>query len=555
MKKTWWKESIVYQIYPRSYNDTSGNGIGDIKGIIEKLDYIKSLGVTAIWLCPVYESPNVDNGYDISDYKKIMPEFGTQNDFDELLEAMHSRNLKLVMDLVVNHTSDQHIWFKESRTSKSNPNRDYYIWRKGKNGGPPNDWVSFFGGSAWQYDELTDEYYLCLFTKQQPDLNWENPRVREAIYEVMHYWFKKGVDGFRMDVISLLSKQTDFVDANSNDFGEIISKYYANGPKIHDYLREMNDKVLSKYDVMTVGEGPGIDLKNGPLYVQEKRNELNMIFHFGHMFMDIGPGGKYDPIPTDLPMFKKVFNDWDLALNNDGWNSIFLGNHDFSRMVSKFGNDSSEYHEASAKLLATLLLTLRGTVYIFQGDEIGMTNVAFPSIDDYNDIETLNNWKEAKNRGADMKSFLKIVHQQSRDNARTPMQWSSKKNAGFSNETPWIKVNPNYPEINVASQQNDPESILNYYREMIALRKQNEVLVYGDYECLDFENPFIYAYKRKDKDTEFLILHNFSSTAIDWHSTLNAEKYELIKTNISSLETDHLFQLHPWQVKVLKYKK
>jgi oligo-1,6-glucosidase len=555
MKKIWWKDSVVYQIYPRSFNDTSGNGIGDIKGIIDKLDYIKSLGVNTIWLCPIYESPNVDNGYDISDYKKIMPEFGSQSDFDTLLNGMHSRGLKLVMDLVVNHTSDAHYWFKESRKSTTSPYRDYYIWKKGKNGGPPNDWISFFGGSAWQYDELTDEYFLCLFTKQQPDLNWENPKVREDIYEVMHYWFKKGVDGFRMDVISLISKQTDFPDAHTTDFGEIISKYYANGPKIHTYLKEMNDKVLSKYDIMTVGEGPGIDLENGPLYVKENRNELNMIFHFGHMFMDNGPGGKYDPIPTDLLMFKNVFNNWDAALKKDGWNSIFLGNHDFSRMVSKFGDDSDEFREASAKLLATLLLTLRGTVYIYQGDEIGMTNVAFPSIDDYDDVETLNNWSEAKANGKDMESFLKIVHQQSRDNARTPMQWTSEKNAGFSNEAPWIKVNPNYPKINVASQQNDPGSILNYYREMIALRKKHEVLVYGDYECLDFENPFIYAYKRKDEHTEFLILHNFSGNSIDWHSTLNAEEYELIKTNISSLETKHLFKLSPWQAKVLKYMK
>lgn len=549
MKRTWWKESVVYQIYPRSFNDTSGNGVGDIRGIIEKLDYIKSLGVDAIWLCPIYESPNDDNGYDISHYRKIMPEFGTQEDFDELLEKMHDKGMKLIMDLVANHTSDEHDWFEESRKSKESPYRDYYFWRPGKNGGPPNNWKSFFGGSAWEYDQTTDEYYLHLFTKKQPDLNWENPKVRKEIHDVVDYWFQKGVDGFRMDVISVISKRPGLPDSDADSFDETINKYYANGPKIHEYLQEMNKKVLSRYDIMTVGEGPGINLNNGIKYVHEDRNELNMVFHFGHMFIHNGPGGKYDPIDIDLPTFKKVFNDWDEHLKEGGWGSIFLGNHDFSRMVSRFGNDK-EYRQESAKLLATMLFTLRGTVYVYQGDEIGMTNVAYPSIEDYNDVETHGAWKDALEAGKDMNEFLKIVHSQSRDNARTPVQWNSSFNAGFTNTQPWIKVNENHTYINVEDQEKEANSILNYYREMIKFRKENLIFVYGDYESIDDSNPKIYAYRRWDESEEYLVVHNFSDSVTNWEVEYNPSNYKLIYTNIPSSDENFIFQA--WQSKVFK---
>ncbi len=550
MKKTWWKESVVYQIYPRSFKDTTGNGIGDMYGIIEKLDHIKSLGVDVIWLCPIYESPNDDNGYDISNYKKISDDFGGHKAFDQLLKKIHQKGLKLVMDLVANHTSDEHYWFTESKKSKANPYRDYYIWKDGKNGGPPNNWESFFNGSTWQYDETTQQYYLHYFTKKQPDLNWENPKVRKEIFDILEYWFEKGIDGFRMDVISLISKPDGYLDTEFEKFQDTIINYYANGPKIHEYLNEMNREVLSKYDIMTVGEGPGIDLKNGPLYVDSSREELNMVFHFDHMFIDCGSGGKYDPVPFDFKTFKAIFNEWDEALKNKGWGSIFLGNHDFSRMVSRFGNDK-EYRVASSKLLAALLLTLRGTVYIYQGDEIGMTNVAYESIDDYNDVETVNAWKAAENSGQDMDHFLTVVHSQSRDNARTPMQWNSELNSGFSKEKPWLKVNPNYKNANVALQENDPHSILNFYRDMIAFRKANQTFVYGEYECLDVKHSSIYAYKRWDDTNEFLVIHNFGDTPITWSNNLNQNQYQLLKSNLSENRQNH-FELAPWQTKILE---
>ncbi len=509
MNRTWWKEAVVYQIYPRSFNDSNGDGIGDLPGIIERLDHIQSLGVDVIWVCPVYKSPNDDNGYDISDYRDIMNEFGTMADFDRLLEEVHHRKLKLVMDLVANHSSDEHTWFQESRKSTDNPYRDYYFWRPGKNGGPPNNWRSFFGGSAWQYDETTGEYYLHLFTSKQVDLNWENEKVRREIYDIMKFWFDKGVDGFRMDVISLISKQLDFPDVREQSFGDTIREVYANGPRIHEYLHEMYREVLSHYDVMTVGEGPGIDLKNAPLYVREDRQELQTVFHFDHMFIDNGPDGKYDPVPYDMKRFKEVFEEWDARLADGGWGSIFLGNHDFSRIVSRFGNDSL-YHVESAKLLVMLLMTMRGTVYIYQGDEIGMTNVKYPSIDDYQDVETLGAWKEAREAGKDPEEILRSIHWQSRDNARTPMQWNTASNAGFSSGQPWLKVNPNYREINVSQQENDPASILNFYRRMIAFRKDHSTLVYGDFDVISTESPELFVFERKDSADHFRIYLNMS---------------------------------------------
>jgi len=552
MSKTWWKESVVYQIYPRSFKDSNGDGIGDIPGIISKLDYVKSLGVDVIWVCPVYKSPNDDNGYDISDYRDIMDEFGTMEDFDLLLQGVHERGMKLIMDLVPNHTSDEHRWFEESRKSKDNPYRDYYYWRKGENDAPPNNWPSFFSGNAWEYDEKTDEYYLHLFSKKQPDLNWENSKVRKEVYKVIEFWLEKGIDGFRMDVVSLISKQQNLPNAYTHDFNEIINKYYANGPRVHAFLQEMNNEVLGKYDIMTVGEGPGIDLGNGLNYVDEERKELNMIFHFGHMFIDNGPGGKYDPVEFSLVDFKNIFNAWDEALKDRGWGSIFLGNHDFSRMVSRFGNDR-EYRSDSAKLLVTLLLTLRGTVYLYQGDEIGMTNTSFESIDDYNDIETINSWKEQQAKGVTIEEFMPKVHKQSRDNARTPMQWDSSKNAGFStSDTTWIKMNPNHNSIHVEEQEEKQDSILNYYREMIRFRKEHLTMVYGDYQSIDNDNEYIFAYRRWDKKNDFLVVHNFSDNEIKWDHQDDVD-LDLVKSNLSEEESNLIFK--PWQSKIFKRKK
>lgn len=549
--KTWWKEAVVYQIYPRSFNDSNGDGIGDLPGIIQKLDYIQSLGVTVIWLCPIYQSPNDDNGYDISDYYQIMKEFGSMADFDALLAGVHERGMKLIMDIVPNHTSDEHKWFTESKKSKDNPYRNYYIWQEGIPDQKPNNFPSFFTGSAWQFDENTQSYYLHYFSKKQPDLNWENPKVRKEIFNIMHYWFKKGIDGFRMDVISLISKQTDFPDTKSDVFTEIISKYYANGPRVHEFLKEMNKEVLRKYDCMTVGEGPGITLGNALNYVSEDREELQMIFHFGHMYIDNGPGGKYDPIPYNLVDMKNVFTAWDEKLKNKGWGAIFLGNHDFPRIVSRFGNDGMYWHE-SAKLLATLLLSMRGTPFIYQGDEIGMTNVAYKSIDDYRDIETLNSWKAALENGEVPEIMMDLVHAQSRDNARTPMHWDNSKYAGFSETTPWIKVNDNYELINANQQEKDLDSVLNYYRKMVSFRKQFDTLVYGDYRCITEDDPHIYAFRRWDETFEFLIILNFSDNHLELPAEIN-DTFVLKMNNYK--EINEAKALRPWEAKVFLINK
>ncbi len=508
----WWKEGIVYQIYPRSFNDSNGDGVGDLRGIIQKLDYIKSLGVDMIWLCPVYRSPNDDNGYDISDYYNIMEEFGTMADFDELLEGMHQRGLRLIMDLVVNHSSDEHAWFLESRKSKDNPYRDWYIWKKGKDGGPPNNWLSFFSGSAWKYDETTEEYYLHLFTQKQPDLNWENPKVRQACYDAMKFWFDKGIDGFRMDVISLISKNLAFPDANTDDFQSMISSY-SNGPRVHEFLQELNREVLSKYDIMTVGEGPGITQKEALDYVGADRKELDMVFSLEQMFLNDGPGGKYDYRPMDFLRFKALFDEWNTALGEQGWGSIFLSNHDFPRVVSRYGNDNEKFRKTSAKMLAMLLLTHRGTVYIYQGCEIGMTNVAFPSMDDYKDVEVLNAWKEWQAKGTTEAEFLPRVHVQGRDNVRTPMHWEDSENAGFTTGKPWIKLNPNYPKINVVEAEADSDSILHFYRKAIQYRKSNKLWTYGTYVQYLKEDQNIFAYQRVYEGQAFLVVLNHSDDA------------------------------------------
>ena len=509
MEKKWWKEAVMYQIYPRSFKDSNGDGIGDLGGIIEKLDYLKSLGVDLIWLGPVYPSPNDDNGYDVSDYCGIHQEFGTMEHFDLMLGEMHERGIKLIMDLVPNHSSDEHVWFKESRKSKNNPYRDYYFWKKGKNGGPPNNWKSWFSGSVWEFDEHTEEYYLHLFSKKQPDLNWENPEVRQAMYRNMRFWLDKGVDGFRIDVVSLLSKQLDFPDSEEKDFRKTVAKHYANGPRIHEFLQEMNREVLSKYDVMTVGEGPGITKELANLYVGSSRKELNMIFQLELVEVNHGPGGKFDFQAIHLKDIKRCFRKWNEAVGIDGWNNIFLDNHDFPRMLSRFGNDG-KFRNESAKLLATLLLTQRGTPCIYQGSEIGMKNVHFDSIHDYRDVETLNYYKEQKEKGFSDDEILPGIHVQGRDNVRTPIQWDDTENGGFSSGSPWIDLHPEYEHINVENALADPDSIFYYYQKMISYRKSNDLFVYGDIEEYLPNHPHIFVYRRFHKESVKLILLNFS---------------------------------------------
>ncbi|MEM9819779.1 MAG: alpha-glucosidase [Bacteroidota bacterium] len=547
MKKNWWKESVIYQIYPRSFNDSNGDGIGDLRGIIQKLDYLQSLGVDILWLSPIYQSPNDDNGYDISNYYEIMDEFGTMEDFDELLAGVHERGMRLLMDLVVNHSSDEHEWFEKSRASKDNPYRDYYYWRKGKDGGPPTNWRSFFSGSAWEYDEQTDEYYLHLFTKKQPDLNWENPKVRKAIYKMMRFWLDKGVDGFRMDVISLISKRFPFADVDTSDFNQAVETAYANGPRVHEFLQEMYDQVMGKYDVMTVGEGPGINREVANLYVGEHREELNMIFHFGHMFIDHGPDGRFDYVPSNFLEFKKVFRDWDQTIGEEGWINIFLDNHDFPRMVSRWGDDGV-YRIPSAKLLATLILTLRGTPCIYQGSEIGMTNVAFDSIEDYRDVEILNFYEECKANGGDLEAFLKAVHIQGRDNVRTPIHWDASANGGFTESTPWIKVNPNYPQINVENALEDPQSIFYFYQQMLAYRKANPTLIYGRYEELEIGHSQLFQYRRSDEQGEYIVVLNFGETPVDFNLP-EGQDWHLEMCNYSSEEER---RLGAWEARVYK---
>ncbi|WP_215572005.1 glycoside hydrolase family 13 protein [Bacillus mycoides] len=512
MEKQWWQESVVYQIYPRSFMDSNGDGIGDLRGILSKLDYLKELGIDVIWLSPVYESPNDDNGYDISDYCKIMNEFGTMEDWDELLHEMHKRNMRLMMDLVVNHTSDEHNWFIESRKSKENKYRDYYIWRPGNEGNEPNNWGAAFSGSAWQYDEMTDEYYLHLFSKKQPDLNWDNEKVRQDVYDMMKFWLEKGIDGFRMDVINFISKEDGLPAVETDEEGYVSGhKHFMNGPNIHKYLHEMNEDVLSQYDIMTVGEMPGVTTEEAKLYTGEARKELQMVFQFEHMDLDSGEGGKWDVKPCSLITLKQNLTKWQKALEQTGWNSLYWNNHDQPRVVSRFGNDGA-YHTESAKMLATVLHMMKGTPYIYQGEEIGMTNVRFESIDEYRDIETLNMYKEKViERGEDIDKVMQSIYIKGRDNARTPMQWDDREHAGFTTGEPWIAVNPNYKEINVKHAIQDEESIFYYYKKLIELRKNNEIVVYGTYDLILENNPSIFAYVRTYEEEKLLVIANFTA--------------------------------------------
>lgn len=557
-KKEWWKESVVYQIYPRSFNDSNGDGIGDLKGIMEKLDYLKELGVDVIWLSPVYQSPNDDNGYDISDYQSIMDEFGTMQDFEELLQEIHKRDMKLMMDLVVNHTSDEHEWFRLAKQSKDSPYRDYYYWKPGKNGAEPNNWESVFSGSAWEYDEDSNEYYLHIFSKKQPDLNWENPKVRSEVFDTMKFWLEKGIDGFRMDVINFISKVPSLPDAPALEGKKYASgaDFYMNGPKIHEYLQEMNQQVLSKYDLITVGEMPGITVEQAKLYTGEGRNELNMVFQFEHVDLDSGPTGKWDLKQLQLSDLKASFTKWQKGLEQVGWNSLYLNNHDQPRMVSRFGNDD-EYWLESAKMLATFLHFLQGTPYIYQGEELGMTNVRFPTIDDYKDIETLNMYNEKISEDKEnLSQIMNSIYAKGRDNARTPMQWSSGPNAGFTSGTPWIKVNPNYQEINAEQQLVDDHSIFQYYKKLIQLRKQHEIVVYGTYDLILPEHSEIYAFTRTLGDEKLLIILNFSDgqPEFEWPQELEYEKKELLISNYSIDQEDEqeAFKLLPYEARVYK---
>ncbi|WP_260285748.1 glycoside hydrolase family 13 protein [Peribacillus aracenensis] len=511
MDKAWWKEAVVYQVYPRSFMDSDGDGIGDINGILMKLDYLQELGVNVIWLSPVYQSPNDDNGYDISDYKSIMTEFGTMADFDRLLKAVHERGMKIMMDLVINHSSDEHPWFKESRSSKDNPKRDYYIWKPGRNGKEPNNWESIFKGSAWEYDEGTDEYYLHLFSRKQPDLNWENPKLREEIYSIMTWWLDKGVDGFRMDVINFLSKDQSYSDGavhHEKQYGD-GSPFFLNGPRIHEFLQEINQRALSGHDVITVGEMPGVTPEEAQLFTGKDRGELHMVFQFEHMDLGSGPAGKWSNDKWKLTDLKRILSKWQTGLEGDGWNSLYWNNHDQPRIVSRFGDDG-KYRIESAKMLAACLHMLQGTPYIYQGEELVMTNVAFEGIDDYRDIETLNSYEElVDSHGWSKERMMSAIHARSRDNARTPIQWNDSRNAGFTKGTPWIKVNPNFPEINAEKAYNDPNSIFHFYKKLIQLRKKHEIVVYGRFELLWPDDVRIFAYTRSFEEEKLLVLCNF----------------------------------------------
>lgn len=513
MEKKWWQKSVVYQIYPRSFQDSNGDGIGDLKGITSRLTYLAKLGVDVIWLSPIYKSPNEDNGYDISDYRAIMDEFGTMEDFDEMLTAAHSLGLRIVLDLVVNHSSDEHPWFVESKKAKDNPYRDFYIWRDGKEGDVPNNWGSTFGGSAWEWDENTQQYYLHLFSKKQPDLNWENPKMRAEVYDMMEWWLEKGIDGFRMDVISCISKDQTFADAKTFPNGTTNHITHANGPRVHEFLREMNQRVLSRYDLLTVGECAGCTLEAAKKYASLDGSELNMVFQFEQTEIDDHPTmGRYAPGHFELKKLKEVLTKWQLGLEGIAWNSLYWCSHDQPRIVSRWGNDSLKYRKTSAKMLATCLHMMKGTPYIYEGEEIGMTNMPYwDSIDAYDDIESKGNYFMAVERGLmTEKEGLEMMHQKSRDHARTPMQWDDTENAGFTTGTPWIRVNPNYKEINVKEALADPDSVFYYYQKLIQLRKQYDIIVYGIYELLEADHPDLYVYTRTLGEEKLLVVCNFS---------------------------------------------
>ncbi len=502
--RTWWKEAVVYQVYPRSFKDSDGDGIGDLKGILSKLDYIKSLGIDVVWLNPVYSSPNDDNGYDVSDYRNIMKDFGTMEDFDALLKGMHDRGIKLVMDLVVNHSSDEHEWFKQSRSSRTSPYRNYYHWWDAERGKPAYRYSLFdVNHDAWRYDSLTNAYYLHYFSRKQPDLNWENPKLRQEVYSIMKFWANKGIDGFRLDAFQFAAKDTTFPPFPQG-YEKNFLLYYAVGPHLHDYLKEMNREVFSKFPVMSVAEGAGNSFKDAHDLVDAGRHELNIAYAFDAV--DLAKPEGYS-----LLKLKEVFSRWDSAFAREGWLSIFLANHDQARLVTRFGNDSPAYRELSSKMLSTFLMTMRGTPYYYYGDELAMTNPRWKDIKDYRDVQTLNEYEHQKETGGNLPAYLEKISFSSRDNGRTPFQWDATANAGFSTGTPWIKVNPDYTTLNAAAQEKDPNSCLNYFRKLVKLRKENLLLVYGKYTLLDPANTQVYAYTREEGGKKWLVALNFSS--------------------------------------------
>ena len=541
MEKKWWHSSVVYQIYPRSFKDSNNDGIGDINGIIEKLDYLKELGIDVIWLSPVYKSPNDDNGYDISDYCDIMDEFGTMDDMDRLLDEGNKRGIKIVMDLVVNHTSDEHKWFIEARKSKDNEYRDYYVWRDGTDDKEPNDLESIFSGSAWELDKQTNQYYLHLFSKKQPDLNWENPKVRNEVYKMMNYWIDKGIGGFRMDVIDLIGKLPD-------------KKITANGPKLHEYIQEMNRETLRDKDLLTVGETWGATPEIGKMYSGPARNELSMIFQFEHIMLDQEGEEKWDLKQLNLLDLKRTLSKWQTALGDEGWNSLFWNNHDLPRIVSRWGNDK-EYRVKSAKMLATLLHGMKGTPYIYQGEELGMTNVKFDNIEDYNDIESLNMYKERISKGYKHEEIMESIYAKGRDNARTPIQWDDSEYGGFSTSKPWLAVNKNYKYINAKNCLKDNDSIFYHYKKLIEIRKNNETIIYGDYNLLCEDDKNIFAYTRKLDGDTILVVCNFYNIETKINYEGDYESLEILISNYSdsSINLSNL-KLRPYEAIMYRIK-
>ncbi len=554
MNQAWWKESVVYQIYPRSFCDSNGDGVGDLPGILSKLDYLETLGVNVIWLSPVYRSPNDDNGYDIADYQAIMDEFGTMEDFDRLLEAAHRRGLKIVMDLVVNHTSDEHPWFVDSRSAKDSDKRDFYIWREAVDGHEPNNWGSVFSGSAWEWDEATQMYYLHCFSKKQPDLNWENPRVRDAVFDMMTWWCEKGIDGFRMDVISMISKYDGLPDVPVREgalYGD-CSAGTCNGPHVHEYLQEMNRRVLSRYDLMTVGETAGVTVEEAKKYANAQGTELNMVFQFEHVNLDAGAAGKWCTDPISLPALKANLTKWQKELDQVAWNSLFFCNHDQPRIVSRLGDNSP----ASAKCIATALHLMQGTPYVYQGEELGMTNCPFGSIENYRDLESINAYRELTGAGLrEPEELLECIAYKSRDNARTPMQWDASPNAGFTTGQPWIMVNPNYVAINAQAELSDPNSVFHYYQKLIALRRESQwkdVIVYGSYELIAPEDPDVFAYLREKDGVTVLVVCNLAPKARDFllPEGIPCESEAPLLSNTERAVFGKVLSLAPWQASV-----
>lgn len=558
-ERAWWKEAVVYQIYPRSFMDSDGDGIGDLNGIRMKLSYLKKLGVDVIWLSPIYQSPNDDNGYDISDYRNIMTEFGTMEDFDAMLQEAHESGIRIVMDLVVNHSSDEHKWFVESRKSKDNPYRDYYIWKEGVDGKEPNNWGACFGGSAWEYDERTQMYYLHMFSKKQPDLNWENPKVRDEIFQMMTWWGEKGIDGFRMDVITMISKDQSFPDGKKSEdalYGD-FAPYVNNGPRVHEYLKEMNQKVLSRFDWLTVGEGAGAGVSDALRYAGATEKELNMIFTFEHVNLGQSRYGKWSDGKVALPELKKVFAKWEDGLEGKAWNSLYWDNHDQPRAVSRFGNDSDEYREKSAKMLATCLHFMKGTPYIYQGEELGMTNRRCESFEQFRDIEIRNAYRDYVGGGTlSEEELLSFVNAVGRDNARFPMHWDDSEHAGFTTGTPWIGVNENYKKINAAAQIDDPDSVFSYYQRLIALRHKMDLVVYGKFQLLDEDNEQTFMYTRTLEQETLLVACNFTQNEVveNLPKDFQGKRKKLIGNyeGILTAEADTKLTLRPYEAVVLE---